>query len=783
MSDSKLEQSKVPFISKLAYGMGDVGCNFSWMFVGNFLMIFYTDVFGISMGAVATLMLFSRFWDAVNDPVIGGLSDKTRTRWGRYRPWLVVCAPLTAVILALTFWAHPGWNETSKIVYMAVTYCLLVLGYTCVNIPYGTLCGAMTQNMDERAQLNTSRSVSAMIAIGIINIITIPLITFFGGGNAQQGYLLIAVLYGMIFAACHIFCFAKTKEVVEAPVAKKIPLRIQLKSVVSNTPYLLALLGQILFGFVLYGRNAGMLYYFTYVEGNAALFSSYAVAIIVPSIIGAACFPFVFKKTANKGWVASIFALGTGITMTALFFFSPNVSPFPFYAFAALSQFFFSGFNTAIYAIVPDCVEYGEWRTGIRNDGFQYAFISLGNKIGMALGTSLLALSLGAAGYVSNAVQNESVLAIMRHSFSTIPGLLWVLIAVTLFFYKLNKRTYNRIVMIIKYRILKKKRRQRHYDVVALGELLVDFNMLHFNDFDSAVYESNPGGAPCNVLAMLTNLGKKTAFIGKIGDDFLGNALEQRIKKIGISTEGLCKGNRLNTTLAFLNDKGEGRNKYVFYRNQTADMNLSEHDFDSDILSRTRIFHFGSLSFTHKKCRKASRKAIQAAKSHHRLISFDPNYRPILWRNENDARKWMLYGCSVCHILKVEESELFFITQQNQIENAVAYLKQRYSIRLIFVTSSEKGSRAYLDNLKAEQKAFLTDQTIDTVGTGDTFLGCCLAYILDNGLDLTIRQLQEMLVIASAAASIETTRKGAINAMPAKEEIERFLSNEINNLK
>lgn len=454
---NNLEQSKVPFISKLAYGMGDVGCNFSWMFVGNFLMIFYTDVFGISMGAVATLMLFSRFWDAINDPVIGGLSDKTHTRWGRYRPWLLVCAPLTAIVLVLTFWAHPDWSQTNKILYMTVTYCVLVLGYTCVNIPYGTLCGAMTQNMDERAKINTSRSVSAMIAIGIINIITIPLIELLGNGNPQRGYLLIAVLYGAIFAACHIFCFAKTKEVVEIPVQQKISLRVQIKSVIRNKPYLLALLGQVLFGFVLYGRNADMLYYFTYVEGSAALFSVYALAIIVPSVIGAACFPLVFKWTSNKGWAASVFALGTGVTMIALYFFSPTASPVPFYLFAALSQFFFSGFNTAIYAIIPDCVEYGEWRTGVRNDGFQYAFISLGNKIGMALGTSMLALALGMAGYVSNAAQNETVLSIMRHSFSTIPGLLWVLTAVVLFFYRLNRKSYNRIVNIIHYRILKRK--------------------------------------------------------------------------------------------------------------------------------------------------------------------------------------------------------------------------------------------------------------------------------------------------------------------------------------
>lgn len=770
-----LNQSKVPFISKLAYGMGDVGCNFSWMFVGNFLMIFYTDVFGISMSAVATLMLFSRFWDAINDPIIGGLSDKTHTRWGRYRPWLLFAAPLTALVLILTFWAHPDWSQTHKIIYMAVTYCILVLGYTCVNIPYGTLCGAMTQNMTERAQINTSRSVSAMIAIGIINIITIPLIEWLGNGNARQGYLLIAILYGTIFAVCHIFCFAKTKEVVEVPVAQKIPLRLQLQAVAKNKPYLLALLGQVLFGFILYGRNADLLYYFTYVENDAVLFTYYSMAIIIPSIIGAACFPKVFQLTSNKGWAASVFAFGTGITIIALFFFSPVTSPIPFYLFAALSQFFFSGFNTAIYAIIPDCVEYGEWRTGIRNDGFQYAFISLGNKIGMALGTALLALSLGWAGYEANTTQNEAVVAIMRHSFSTIPGILWVVTALALFFYKLDKRSYNRILAVIKYRFLKRKKNQREYDVIALGELLVDFNALHSNDFDSVVYESNPGGAPCNVLAMLSNLQKRTAFIGKVGDDFLGHALQQRIVRMSISTEGLSKDKKRNTTLAFLNDSKTYPHQYLFYRNRTADMNLDEGDVDADMLSRTRIFHFGSLSFTHKRCRKATRKAIKAAKSKHRLISFDPNYRPVLWPGEEEARKWMLYGCSVCDILKVEASELAFITQQTTIQNGVDFLQKHYSISLILVTSGEAGSQAFMGNRKVYQEAFLTNRTIDTTGAGDTFLGCCLAYILEQGMELSDHQLQEMLFRANAAASLETTRKGAIRAMPTQAELEDYL--------
>ncbi|MDE6052856.1 MAG: MFS transporter [Lachnospiraceae bacterium] len=450
--ENKTENGKVPLISKIAYGFGDVGCNFSWMFVSNFLMIFYTDVFGISMAAVSGLMLFSRFWDAINDPIIGGLTDKTKSRWGRYRPWILIAAPITAVILALTFWAHPDWSNTAKIVYMVITYCLLVLGYTCVNIPYGTLCGAMTQNIDERAKINTSRSVAAMIAIGIINIITVPLVTKFGSSSAKQGYLTVAALYGCIFAACHFFCFAKTKETVEIPEKEKTPLKVQINAVLQNKPYLLALAGQVLFGFTLYGRNADILYYFTYVEGNASYYTTYSMCIIIPSILGAACFQPVFHKTNNKGRAASIFALLAGICMLILYLFNVQSSPVGFYAFSALTQFFFSGFNTAIYAIIPDCAEYGQWKTGLRNDGFQYAFISLGNKVGMALGTAILAGLLGKFGYAANQQQNESVILIMKHAFTTVPGVLWIVTAVVLFFYRLNKTNYNRIVEELKKR-------------------------------------------------------------------------------------------------------------------------------------------------------------------------------------------------------------------------------------------------------------------------------------------------------------------------------------------
>ena len=435
---------------EIGYVFGDMAGSFVNLFVDAYFLIFCTNVLGISAGWMGTLFLVARLWDAINDPIVGGLTDKTKTKWGRYRPWLLIAAPITAVLLIMTFWAHPDWPDRSKVIYMVITYCLLVLGYTCVNIPYGTLCGAMTQDIDERAKINTSRSVSAMVAIGIINIITVPLIGKLGSQSAKIGYLLVAIIYGCIFAACHFFCFAKTKEQVIMPEKEKISIKVQLRAVMQNRPYILALIGQVLFGFTLYGRNADVLYYFTYVEGNASYYTTYSMCIIIPSIIGAACFQPVFRKLNNKGRTASIFALFTGISMLCMFFFNVKETPAAFYTLAGITQFFFSGFNTAIYAIIPDCVEYGEWKTGLRNDGFQYAFVSLGNKIGMAIGTALLAALLGKYGYVANQVQNPAVLSIMRHSFTTIPGILWIVTAIVLFFYRLNKKRYNEIVEDLK---------------------------------------------------------------------------------------------------------------------------------------------------------------------------------------------------------------------------------------------------------------------------------------------------------------------------------------------
>ncbi len=313
----------------------------------------------------------------------------------------------------------------------------------------------------------------------------------------------------------------------------------------------------------------------------------------------------------------------------------------------------------------------------------------------------------------------------------------------------------------------------KQYDVVALGELLVDFTENGKSIQGNPVLEANPGGAPCNVLAMLNRLGKRTAFIGKIGDDMFGSQLEAALKETGIDTRGLKKDKTVNTTLAFVHTKEDGDREFSFYRNPGADMMLCGDDLDMGLLSDCKIFHYGSLSMTHEGCRAATRKAIQAAEENGALLSFDPNLREPLWGNLEEAREQILYGLGHCHILKISDNEIRWLTGEEDYDKAVRMLQEKYSIPLVFLSLGKDGSRAYGKDCRAEWPAYVQEHTIETTGAGDTFCGCILSQILEIGWkEYGKGELEQMLRFANAAASIITTRKGALRVMPRRDEID-----------
>ena len=314
-------------------------------------------------------------------------------------------------------------------------------------------------------------------------------------------------------------------------------------------------------------------------------------------------------------------------------------------------------------------------------------------------------------------------------------------------------------------------------DVVALGELLIDFTENGISSQGNPLFEANPGGAPCNVLAMLTKLGHKTAFIGKVGKDFFGKQLEDAIKEIGINVTGLRKDDKVHTTLALVHTYPDGDRDFSFYRDPGADMMLTEEEIPEELILETRIFHFGTLSMTHEKVRRATKKAVAIAKQAGAIISFDPNIREPLWNSMDEAREQVLYGLGQCHILKISDNEIQWLTGKNDYTEAVKWIREKYDIPLILVSMGKEGSRAYYQNRMVEKAPFINENTIETTGAGDTFCACVLHYICKHELEnLTEKNLKEMLTYANAAASIITTRKGALRVMPRPEEIEALIA-------
>jgi fructokinase len=318
---------------------------------------------------------------------------------------------------------------------------------------------------------------------------------------------------------------------------------------------------------------------------------------------------------------------------------------------------------------------------------------------------------------------------------------------------------------------------QKNYDVVALGELLIDFTQNGVSSQGNQLFEANPGGAPCNVLAMLTKLGKKTAFIGKVGNDQFGYTLKDVLKEVGIDSHNLIFDNEVHTTLAFVHTLADGDRDFSFYRKPGADMMLTVNDVNAELIKSSRVFHFGTLSLTDENVREATKKAIRIAKENNLTITFDPNLREPLWGSLNSAKEQILFGMTQCDVLKISEEELEFVTGIIDIPEAVRALRNEYFIPLILVTMGKSGSIAFYENLQVERPAFLQNKTIETTGAGDTFFASIINYVLEHGLDnLSETNLADMLTFANAAASLITTKKGALRVMPDTQEVLHFIN-------
>ena len=319
----------------------------------------------------------------------------------------------------------------------------------------------------------------------------------------------------------------------------------------------------------------------------------------------------------------------------------------------------------------------------------------------------------------------------------------------------------------------------KKYDVVALGELLIDFTENGLSEQGNPLLEANPGGAPCNVLSMLQKLGDKTAFIGKVGNDGFGHLLTKAVQEQGIDTTGLVYDNDVHTTLALVLKKENGDRDFAFYRNPGADMNLKEEEVNESLIASSSIFHFGTLSLTDESVKMATQKAVKAAKENGLTITFDPNLREPLWRSLEEAHEQVAWGLQQADVVKISDNEITWFTGMDNYDEGIAFLQKEYpNLKLICISMGGDGSKAVYRDIHVAYPAFLQEATIETTGAGDTFCACMIHTVLENGIDhLDEEKLKEMLKFANAAASLVTTKKGALRVMPTKEEVETFIEN------
>lgn len=315
------------------------------------------------------------------------------------------------------------------------------------------------------------------------------------------------------------------------------------------------------------------------------------------------------------------------------------------------------------------------------------------------------------------------------------------------------------------------------FDIVALGEVLIDFTQSGVSESGMRLFEQNPGGAPVNMLTASTRLGMKTAFIGKVGTDMHGTFLKEVLEEQHICTKGMVFDENFFTTLAFVELSESGERKFSFARKPGADTKLRLEEIDKKLLEQTKVFHFGSLSLTDEPCRTATMEAVKYAKEQGAIISYDPNYRELLWESKEQAIEQMRRPIPYVNVLKISDEETELMTGESDPIKASERLVEQ-GISIVVVTLGEKGALVRTKEGYSIVSGFAS-KVVDTTGAGDSFWGGFISRIVASGKEinsLTLVELETMIRFANAVAGICVTRRGAIPAMPSLEEVEEKLA-------
>ena len=434
------QTEKLPIREKVGYALGDTAANFIFQTMVMFQLAFYTDTFGITAAAAGTLLVVVRVWDAIFDPVMGIIADRTNTRWGKFRPWILWTAVPFGIMGFLTF-VTPDLGSEGKLVYAYVTYIVLMMVYSANNLPYSALSGVMTGDLGERTSLSSYRFVFAMIAQLIIQGLALPMVTYFGQGNSAQGYQYTMAIFSSLAVVFFFITFSATRERIQPDPAQKAAVKDHFRDLLHNGPWIAMFVLTLILFITLSMRGSVVFYYFRYfVQGDnyEALFSLFNVLGTSSTIAGI----FFSKGLAMRFGKRNVFVGGlAGTTLfTAVFALLPPEAVTMMFAAEMLRQFVYGFTIPLLWAMMADVADFSEWKTGRRATGIVFSAIVFALKAGLGFGGALTGYILALYGYVPNAAQSPAALEGVRLTMSLFPAVTFGLCIVCLLFYRINKQ-------------------------------------------------------------------------------------------------------------------------------------------------------------------------------------------------------------------------------------------------------------------------------------------------------------------------------------------------------
>lgn len=433
---------KISITEKIGYSLGDSAANLIFQTMVMLQLSFYTDTFGISAAAAGTLFLVVRVFDAVFDPMMGVIADRTNTRWGKFRPWILWTAVPYGLMGFLTF-TTPNFSDGGKLIYAYVTYTLLMMVYSANNLPYSALSGVLTGDLEERTSVSTYRFIFAMIAAFVIQGLAVPMTKYFGASDPARGFQITMGIFSVLCILLFMITFATTKERIRPDPNQHSSITQDFADLTRNGPWL-ALFALTIFVFITLSLRGGvMLYYFKYFVGREDLFSYFNVCGLAATIVGI----LLGKPLSVKYGKRDVFIAGLGGTVlfTGLFIFLPADNMVLTFGLEMLRQFAYGFTIPLLWAMMADVADYSEWKTGRRATGIVFSAVVFGLKAGLGFGGAIGGWVLARYGYVPNVAQTTDALLGIRLTASIFPAITFLIGVVCLLFYKIDLKGEQQI--------------------------------------------------------------------------------------------------------------------------------------------------------------------------------------------------------------------------------------------------------------------------------------------------------------------------------------------------